>query len=229
MSIYHVRTIFPRQLSRWESSPAVGPIRSSQITRKGIYTMEARTKALQKNRQWFLVSGILTVILGTLAISVPFWSSLVFYTGIGGIFYVIGLIQTIHASWSRKWGGFYFESLGGVLYLLVGMVLLGNPGAGVRMVTLFVALLLITQGMVQISLSSELLPMLSKGWMFTSGVAAVLLGLLTWMQWPDSALWLTGLFVGIHLLLRGWSLVIMAVSIPVDRRLDSVVPTPEMS
>ena len=92
--------------------------------------MEARTKALQ-NRQWFLVSGTLTLILGILAISVPFLSSLVFYTGIGAIFYVIGLIQTIHASWSRKWAGFYFESLGGVLYLLVGMVLLGNPGAGV--------------------------------------------------------------------------------------------------
>ncbi len=106
-------------------------------------------------------------------------------------------------------------------------MLLGNPGAGVLMVTLLLALLLIMQGMVQISLSSELQSKLGKGWLFASGVAAVLLGVLTWMQWPSSALWLVGLFVGIHLLLRGWSIVILALSGHLVTRKETIVPIPE--
>lgn len=183
--------------------------------------MEDRTKALQKNWRWFFVSGTLTLVLGALAIIVPLRASLAFDIGIGTVFACAGLIQAVHSFWSRGWGGFYFESIGGVLYLLVGIMLLGNPGAGVQMVTLLLALLLIMQGMVQISLSSELQQKPSKSWMFTSGVAAVGLGVLIWSQWPSGVLWLVGLFIGIHLLLRGWSIVILALS----RRLLSAKET----
>ena len=174
--------------------------------------MEDRTKALQKHWRWFFVSGTLTLVLGALAIIVPLRSSLAFDIGIGGIFVVAGLIQAVHSFWSRRWDGFYFEALGGVVYLLVGMMLLGNHGAGVRMVTLLLALLLIMQGMVQVSLSSELQPKLSKGWMFASGVAGVGVGVLIWSQWPSGSLWLVGLFIGIHLLLRGWSIITLSLS-----------------
>ncbi len=187
------------------------------------------TKALQKNRRWFLVSGTLTLVLGILAVILPLGASLAFETRIGTVFAVAGLIQAVHSFWSRRWGGFYFESLGGVLYLLVGIMLLGNPGAGVRMVTLLLALLLIMQGMIQFSLSSELQSQLSKGWMFASGVAAVGLGVLTWTQWPSGALWLVGLFVGIHLLLRGWSIIIMALTGRLLIGKETIATAPEMA
>ena len=189
--------------------------------------MDNLTKALQKHWRWFFVSGMLTLVLGTLAIIVPLRASLAFDIGIGAIFVFAGLIQAVHSFWSLGWGGFYFESLGGVLYLLVGIMLLGNPGDGVRTVTLLLALLLIMQGMIQFSLSSELQSQLSKGWMFTSGIAAVGLGVLIWSQWPSGSLWLVGLFIGIHLVLRGWSTVILSMSRRLLTAKETIMPAPE--
>ena len=41
------------------------------------------------------------------------------------------------------------------------------------------------------------------GWPLVGGVIDVILGVMSWQQWPSSALWVIGLFVGISLLFRG--------------------------
>ncbi len=173
---------------------------------------------LHKNWLWFFVLGIVTLALGTLAVFASFGSSLAFEVWIGMIFVVVGVVQAVDSFWPRRWPGFFFELFGGVYYLLVGLMLLANPNSGVVMFTLLLALLLIMQGMVQFGLASELQPR-PKAWMFASGTAAVLLGVLIWMQWPSNAFWLVGLLVGVHLLLRGWSVVVLALS---TRRLSQI-------
>ena len=189
--------------------------------------MQNSTENAQKNKRWFFISGILTIILAALAVIVPLRSSLLWDVWIGGVFSMAGLIQALHAFWSRKWGGFYFEACGGVLYLMVGMMLLANPGTGVQSVILLLALLLIMQGMVHISLSAGLQTIFSKSWMFASGCAAMTLGVLTWTRWPSSALWLITLFVGIHLLLRGWSIVTLALPGTLPPNTQNLATAPE--
>ncbi len=174
---------------------------------------------LHKSWLWFFVLGIITLVLGTLAVVVSFGSSLAFEVWIGMIFVVVGVVQAVDSFWPRRWPGFFFELFGGVYYLLVGLMLLANPNSGVVMFTLLLALLLIMQGMVQFGLASELQPGLSRAWMFASGTAAVLLGVVIWVRWPSNASWLVGLLVGVHLLLRGWSVVVLALS---TRRLTQI-------
>jgi uncharacterized membrane protein HdeD (DUF308 family) len=41
------------------------------------------------------------------------------------------------------------------------------------------------------------------GWPLVSGIIDVILGVMIWMEWPASALWVIGLFVGINLIFRG--------------------------
>jgi uncharacterized membrane protein HdeD (DUF308 family) len=41
------------------------------------------------------------------------------------------------------------------------------------------------------------------GWPVLSGVIDVALGIMIWMEWPASALWVIGLFVGISMVFRG--------------------------
>lgn len=164
-----------------------------------------------RNWHWFFVLGIITIGLGVLAAIAPLNSSLTFEIWIGVIFIIAGLAQALHAFWSRRWGGFFFELFGAVHYLLVGLMLLANPGTGVIMLTLLLAMLFIMQGMVQFAMSAQLQPKPSRDWMFISGFVAVLLGVLTWTHWPGSTLWLIGLFVGIHLLFRGWSVIHLAI------------------
>ena len=99
-------------------------------------------------------------------------------------------------------------------------MLLANAGSGEVTITLLVALLLIMQGMVQFALSSELGSTLSRSCMFASGTVAVLLGVLIWLQWPSGDTLMVGVCVGIHLLLRGFSVLVLAVSIRQELRLN---------
>jgi uncharacterized membrane protein HdeD (DUF308 family) len=47
------------------------------------------------------------------------------------------------------------------------------------------------------------------------------LGIMIWRQWPYSGLWVIGLFVGIEMLLNGWSLVMLSLT---GRKLPDEVP-----
>ena len=50
-----------------------------------------------------------------------------------------------------------------------------------------------------------------RGWLIPNGVIAILLGLSIWRSWPISGLWVIGLFVGIDLIVDGWTEVMLAV------------------
>jgi uncharacterized membrane protein HdeD (DUF308 family) len=44
------------------------------------------------------------------------------------------------------------------------------------------------------------------------GVVILLLGIAIWRQWPLSGLWVIGLFIGIDMVLNGWSLVMLGLA-----------------
>ena len=52
------------------------------------------------------------------------------------------------------------------------------------------------------------------GWVMFNGIISLVLGIMIWRQWPYSGLWVIGLFVGIEMLLNGWSLVMLSFSRP---------------
>jgi uncharacterized membrane protein HdeD (DUF308 family) len=50
-----------------------------------------------------------------------------------------------------------------------------------------------------------------------NGVVDLFLGVFIWREWPGSSLWVIGLFVGIDLLLHGWSWIFLALSAKPNR------------
>jgi hypothetical protein len=48
------------------------------------------------------------------------------------------------------------------------------------------------------------------GLALTNGIITLILGILIWIQWPISGLWIIGLFIGIHLIFTGWAQVMVA-------------------
>ncbi len=170
--------------------------------------------ACVRNHQvWLIGLGLLTIVLGVLAAVASFQADLKFEMCLGFLFIAAGLTHAAHSFWSRPWGGFHFQLFGATHYLLVGLMLLANRGPGAVMVILLLAVLLIMQGMVQFGLVSQLHPDIGRSWMLISGVLAVFLGVLIWAQWPSSAYWMVGLFVGIHLVFRGVSIVDLGLAI----------------
>jgi uncharacterized membrane protein HdeD (DUF308 family) len=50
-------------------------------------------------------------------------------------------------------------------------------------------------------------------WVLLNGVVTLILGVMIWRQWPESALWVIGLFVGIDMVFAGWSWIMMALAV----------------
>jgi len=58
------------------------------------------------------------------------------------------------------------------------------------------------------------------GWMLFNGIVSLILGGLIFMEWPESSLWVIGLFVGIDLLITGWLWVILGLSAKDSDQID---------
>ena len=52
-----------------------------------------------------------------------------------------------------------------------------------------------------------------RGWPLASGVIDLMLGVLIWLEWPASGLWVIGLFVGISLLFRGFNWIALGLAL----------------
>ena len=79
------------------------------------------------------------------------------------------------------------------------------------MLTLLIAMFLVFQGVFRI-VAALAVRYPHWGWVLLDGIVSLLLGILIWRRWPVSSLWVIGLFVGIEMLLNGWSLVMLSLA-----------------
>jgi uncharacterized membrane protein HdeD (DUF308 family) len=168
---------------------------------------------LQKGWGWLLGLGILLSVLGLVLIAAPVLGTLAIDLLVGWFLIIGGIAQLVHAFMEKAWRGFLLELASGLLYLVVGGLLVFYPLAGAQALTIFLAAFLLVEGIVRIAMALRVRPAQGWGWLLFGGIAAVILALLIWMQWPASGLWVIGLLVGINLLFTGWSLTMMAIAL----------------
>jgi uncharacterized membrane protein HdeD (DUF308 family) len=121
---------------------------------------------------------------------------------IGTLLVLGGVFEAVGAFWCRGWSGFFLHLLSGVLSIVVGLMFLRAPINALAALTLLVACFLMVGGIFKI-VATVSYRFASWGWPLVSGVIDVLLGFLIWQEWPESALWVIGLYVGINLVFRG--------------------------
>ena len=168
-------------------------------------------------RSWglYLALGILLISIGTFAIGRSCLATLTIasLSVFGWLMIIAGVAELFHAfSKGRGWSGFFIDLLGGVLYVVVGFMILGNPEATAVTLTLLIAMFLIFDGLFRIA-SAVSVRNPNWGWVLLHGVITLALGNMIWRQWPLSGLWVIGLFIGIQMILNGWSLVMLALSL----------------
>jgi uncharacterized membrane protein HdeD (DUF308 family) len=171
----------------------------------------------RRNANWFLALGIILIILGTVALGSSIFVTLATMAFLGWLLVIGGIIEAVQAFWQRQWGGFFLHLLGGVLYVIVGLMIVANPQVGALALTLLIALFFLIAGAFRI-IGAVTMRFPEWRWVLLNGVVTFLLGLLIWKQWPSSALWVIGLFIGIDLIFTGWSWVMLSLT---ARRLAS--------
>ncbi len=166
---------------------------------------------LRRGWLFFVILGVLLVILGLVALGAPLLATLATGVFIGWMLIIGGVLEVLHSLWHRRWRGFFLDLLIGVLYAAIGFMVVANPGVAAVTLTLLIAMFLIIGGIFRIVTAvSERFP--HWGWMLLNGAISLVLGVMIWRQWPASAVWVIGLFVGIDMLFQGWSLIMLGLT-----------------
>lgn len=160
---------------------------------------------------WFLGLGIVLIVAGTIALGSAFLMTVFSMMLLGWLMIVGGVLEAIHAFGCKKWSGFFIDLLTGILYLVVGFMIVANPEASAVALTLLMAMFLIFGGIFRVVLAL-VVRYQHWGWVLLHGAINLVLGILIWRQWPLSGLWVIGLFVGIDMIFNGWSLVMLGLA-----------------
>jgi uncharacterized membrane protein HdeD (DUF308 family) len=167
---------------------------------------------LQKAWWKLLLLGAVSVFLGLLAISSTFVATMATVTVLGLVLVFAGITEVVHAVLVRNWRGFGLHLLAAAMYLIVGLFLLEDPVQAAAVLTLILAACFMVGGLLRVVFALiERFP--SSGWVMVSGFVDLLLGIMIFNRWPESSLWVLGLFVGLDLLFHGWTSIILGLSL----------------
>ena len=158
---------------------------------------------IHKNWGWFLAIGIALVITGLTAIGLAGLTTLFTMFILASILITAGVIQLVNTIRTYRGEGFFLSLITSIFYIVVGVLLFLNPSVGGITLTLLLAAFYMVGGLSKMAVSA-VNRFSNWGWMFFSGLTSFILGTLIWLEWPQSGLWVIGLFVGLDLLVLGW-------------------------
>ena len=169
--------------------------------------------ALGKSWKLLLTAGIISTVLGAIAIIVPQLAS-VTVTYLFGILLLIGAVAFVAEAISRgSTGHRIWSALLAVLYVFAGVWLIINPVSGTITLTLILAVFFLLIGALRLIAgiaSRGKVP--NAGWTIVNGVLSIVIAVLVIGDLPSSAAWAIGLLVGIQLLFDGFALIATAMA-----------------
>jgi uncharacterized membrane protein HdeD (DUF308 family) len=178
----------------------------------GTNTYGMNLEPFVENWGWFLTLGIALMVLGIIAVGMPFVATLAVETLLAWIFLIVGVVQTVHAFRSRKFGRFFFLFMLGLLYSGLGLYLLIFPLRGMVTLTVLLSIFFLLEGVLKIIHVWQVHFVSGRGWMLFSGVLSLVLGVLLLSGMPLTAFWAAGLIVGADLIFSGIAMVVFSLA-----------------
>ena len=167
---------------------------------------------LKKNWGWILALGILLLILGTIGLCMTLFVTWASVFSIGVLLLVGGGAQIVHAFKAKGWKSIILSVLIAILYIVSGIVVIGNPVAASAVLTLMLAGAIIGIGVLRTAMGFHLRGFKNWIWPVLSGIIAILMGAVIILQWPVSGFWVIGLFVAVEMIMNGWATIAIAVT-----------------
>ena len=170
-------------------------------------------KSLHDHWVFYLVEGVVLLVLGATAIALPPLATLAVTILLGWLFLVSGVVGLVSTFWMRQAPGFWWSLLSGVLAVVVGLLLLVRPLSGALSLTLVLVAFFVIEGVASIMFALDHKRELSGrwGWMLASGIVDLILALMIFAGLPSTAAWAIGLLVGINMVFGGAALIAMAL------------------
>ena len=158
---------------------------------------------------WFLALGIFIIIFGALAVGSSLTSTFFSLIFLGWLLIIaailVGLLY-VRVGFKVQMGRAFPASS-----LVVGLMLVADPGARALTKTVIVTIFFLTTGIFRL-IASLAMRFPQWGWVLFNGVVTVVLGIMIWRQGPASGFRHIGFFIGIDFILSGWAWVMLSVA-----------------
>jgi len=158
---------------------------------------------IKKNSGLTIAVGVIVFITGLLAMGSPFVAGLSILIVVGAMLIISGIFQLVFAFKTSKP---VFALILGLLNIIIGGYMVGNPGVALEALTIFLAIYFIISGISDFFMSFHTRSVKGWGWALFSGGISVLLGGMIWSQFPLSGATAIGILIGVRLLFSGWTL-----------------------
>jgi uncharacterized membrane protein HdeD (DUF308 family) len=158
---------------------------------------------------FLVVIGFISAVAGLFAIFNPFPASVAVTQLVGIAFLLIGAGEVIGAFRAEGWGGKIWALLLGVVALLVGINLLGEPLRGMITLSMFLAAMFIVSGIFKVIVCWHIQISQLRYAVLLSGIASLLIGIIIFANFPLSAATSLGILLGVELLSNGISAIAM--------------------
>jgi len=152
---------------------------------------------------WSIGLSVLMIVAGLLAMVVPPAAGVAVVFIVAWLLVVSGGAHLVFAWYTRTTGGFIWELLLGIVYVLIGVYVLLHPVVGLASLTLALAFYLFAEGILELLLGFLLRAMPGSGWLLFDGIITLILAIMIWRAWPSSTEWVIGTLVGISMLFSG--------------------------
>ena len=151
------------------------------------------------------ITAVLLFLAGTASIALPFISATALTLSIGVIAAVAGVTQLLRLGQAEGTKGKIFRALSGIFYVVAGIWVVAYPIESEISLTLFVGLLLIFEGVMELAAAAASQGE-ARGLVLMDGVVTAILGGLLVAEWPSDSLWAVGTLFGISLFFSAFRL-----------------------
>ncbi len=147
--------------------------------------------------------AVVMVILGLLAVALPFASGIGISVLMAWIIVFSGFAYLAYAFAARGAGAFVWRTLIGVVYIAGGGYLAFHPRLALASFTLVLAVIFLFEGIMEIVVFFQSRASQGSGWILFDGIVTLFLSYVIWRPWPLSSAWAIGTLVGINLIVSG--------------------------
>ena len=167
---------------------------------------------VRKSWGWFLVIGILLMLLGATCIVKAQTATTFSILALGWVLVISGVFWLVNSFLTITWPIFFLYLLNGLIRGGIGYLLLRHPNAGAEGVTMVVAILFIVGGLFR-AVGAGVIKFPWWGWTVFAGLVSVALGVYVLAIYPTASTFFIGIVIGVDLILDGGALTAFAGAI----------------
>ena len=171
---------------------------------------DAMRETIKRYSLWYLLEGVLLVIVGVVALVYPYIASVTLIFLLWWVLIISGVLQGIGLIGAKDVPHFWLQLVSAVLAILIGMLLLRNPDAGLLIMTVLLIVFFFVEGVSKVIFALNIRPFMGWVWVLLSGVIGILLGAYLWANMPVASEWVLGALLGIQLIAEGAALAYLA-------------------